>query len=104
NLQRQAIRLLLDSSGAISDRQGTRTGWPVRAGMGAGRGSRGRKLLFQTEPAQRVAASLHRQSQGRGNSRFSPDRIAQRDRADQRRPLYLATEVAARLGNRAAVR
>ena len=41
---------------------------------------------------------------GCGHSRFSSDGIAQRSRKNQRRSLYLASEIAARLGNRATVR
>src|SRR5205814_144913 len=55
NLQGQAIRLLLNAPGTIAHRQGTRNRRRVRGGMGTGRVSRGRKLLFQTERSQTVA-------------------------------------------------
>ena len=71
---------------------------------GAGRISRGGELLLQAQPAQRMAASISRQSKRRGHPRFSPDRIAQCRGENQRRPLHFSAEIAALLGNRVSVR
>ena len=71
---------------------------------GRDRVSRRRKLLLQAKPTQRLVASVSRQSSRRSHSRFSSDGTAQRRRTNQRRPLHLASEITARLGNRAAVR
>src|ERR1017187_5232960 len=72
--------------------------------MGTSRISRRRKLLFQTKRSQGVAAAVPRESQRRGHSGFSPARTAQRGRETKRRSLHLASEIPARLGNRAALR
>ena len=58
NLQRQTGGLLQRSPGTIPDRQGTRPGWEVRAGVGRSRTSQGRKLLLQTLRTQRLAARI----------------------------------------------
>ena len=86
----------------LTDKERGPDGNSVRSG--GDRVSRGRKLLLQAKPAQGVAASVSRQTSRRSHSRFSSDRIAQCRRENQRRPLHFAAEIAARLGNRTAVR
>ena len=54
--------------------------------------------------SQYPTGCFDQQSSRRSHSRFSPDRVAQRGRENQRRSLHLATEIAARLGNRAPIR
>src|SRR5438876_8711411 len=104
NLQGQTSRSLLGSPGTILNRPGTWSRRRIRPGVGGNRVSRGRKLLLQTEPAQTVAASVHRRSQGCSHSRLSPDGTTKCRRETQRRSLHLAPEIATRLGNRTPVR
>ena len=99
------VRVLLSSSGTIPDRQGTRPRRRIRSGVGGDRVSRGRKLLFQAQPTQRLAASIISTiEQTQSFPIFVKRNCATPSRKTQRRPLHLASEIASRLGNRAAVR
>ena len=101
---RQTVRLLLSSSGTILTDKERGADGEFGPEWGEIEFREEENYYFKLSEHKEWLLRLSRQSSRRSRSRFSPDGTAQCRRKTERRSLHLASEIAARLGNRTAVR